>query len=199
MPFWTIPGTDRELLCDLWRPADGGNSGLAFIYFHGSGWFLSDKDFGTRPFFRHLVAQGHTVMDVAYRLIPEVDIYGMVGDAKRAVAWMKANAEHYGVNPEKIVLGGGSAGGHIALLAGYTPEHPELTPDELEQMFDMFSDPSRTVSVAPGEAKATTGLATCKVRLAAAVRGTSSCSARSSPITNRCRHWKLARTCPCTC
>jgi acetyl esterase/lipase len=71
-------------------------------------------------------------MDVSYRLCPEVDIYGMVADAKRALAWMKANASHYGVNPEKIVLGGGSAGGYIALLAGYTPEHPELTPDELK-------------------------------------------------------------------
>ena len=92
---------------------------------------MLDKDFGTRPFFRHLAAQGHTVMDVAYRLLPEVDIYGMVGDAKRAVAWMKANADHYGVDPDKIVLGGGSAGAHIALLAGYTPEHPELRPEEL--------------------------------------------------------------------
>ena len=49
----------------------------------------------------------------AYRLCPEVDIYGMVGDVKRAIAWMKANASRYGVNPEKIVLGGGSAGGHL--------------------------------------------------------------------------------------
>jgi acetyl esterase/lipase len=71
-------------------------------------------------------------MDVAYRLIPEVNIYGMVGDAKRAVAWLKANADRYCVNPEKIVLGGGSAGAHIALLAGYTPERPELTPEELK-------------------------------------------------------------------
>jgi len=128
--FWTIPGTQRKLLCDLWKPADGNVSGLAFVYFHGSGWAALDKDFGTRPFFRHLVAQGHTVMDVAYRLIPEVDIYGMVGDAKRAVAWIKANADRYGVNPDRIVLGGGSAGSHIALLAGYTPEHPELTPED---------------------------------------------------------------------
>ena len=64
---------------------------------------MMDKDFQTRPFFRHLVAQGHTVMDVAYRLCPEVDIYGMVGDVKRAIAWMKTNASRYGVNPEKIV------------------------------------------------------------------------------------------------
>jgi acetyl esterase/lipase len=48
-------------------------------------------------------------MDVAYRLCPEVDIYGMIGDVKRAIAWIKANASRYDVNPEKIVLGGGSA------------------------------------------------------------------------------------------
>jgi acetyl esterase/lipase len=130
--FWTIPDTDRQLLCDLWRPGNGNISGLAFVYFHGSGWYLFDKDFGTRPFFRHLVAQGHTVMDVSYRLCPEVDIYGMIGDVKRAIAWMKANASRYGVSPEKIVLGGGSAGGHLALLAGYAPGHPELTPEDLK-------------------------------------------------------------------
>ena len=133
IPFWTIPGTDRQLLCDLWRPADSKVSGLAFIYLHGSGWAALDKDVGTKSFFRHLVAQGHTVMDVAYRLIPEVDIHGMVADAKRAVAWIKAHAEKYGLNPEKIVLGGGSAGAHIALLTGYTPEHPGLTPEDLQQ------------------------------------------------------------------
>jgi acetyl esterase/lipase len=134
IPFWTIPGTDRELLCDIWRPANGKTSGLAYIYLHGSSWAIGDKDMFTRHFFRHLVAQGHTVMDVAYRLLPEVDIYGMVGDTKHAVAWMKANADRFGVDPEKIVLGGGSAGAHIALLAGYTPEHPELTPEELKQV-----------------------------------------------------------------
>ncbi len=130
--FWTIPDTERELLCDIWRPANGDVSGLTFVYFHGSGWWIGDKDFGTRPFFRHLAAQGHTVMDVAYRLCPEVDIYGMIGDVKRAIAWMKANASRYGMDPEKIVLGGGSAGGHLALLAAYAPQHPELTPEDVK-------------------------------------------------------------------
>jgi len=130
--FWTIPNTDRQLLCDIWRPANGNVSGLAFVYIHGGAWYMMDKDMMTRPFFRHLVAQGHTVMDVAYRLCPEVDIYGMTGDVKRAIAWIKANASRYGVNPEKIVLGGASAGGHLALLAGYTPQHPELTPEDLK-------------------------------------------------------------------
>jgi acetyl esterase/lipase len=71
-------------------------------------------------------------MDVSYRLCPEVDIHGVIGDVKRAIAWVKAEASRYGVNPEKIVLGGGSAGGHLALLAAYTPGHPELTPEDLK-------------------------------------------------------------------
>ena len=131
VPFWRIPGSDRELLCDIWRPANGKTSGLTIIHFHGSGWWIGDKDFFTRAYFRHMAAEGHTVMDVAYRLCPEVDIYGMIGDVKRAIAWMKANASHYGVDPEKIVLMGSSAGGHLALLSGYAPHHPELTPEEV--------------------------------------------------------------------
>lgn len=131
--FWMIPGTDRKLLCDVWQPPDAvERSGLALVYLHGSAWYLLDKDYGTRPFFRQLAAQGHVIMDVAYRLCPEVDIYEMVGDVKRAVAWMKTNAGRYGVNPERIVLGGASAGGHLALLAAYAPDHPRLTPLELQ-------------------------------------------------------------------
>ena len=107
-------------------------SGLAFVYLHGSAWWILDKDFGTRPLFRQLAAQGHVVMDVAYRLCPGVDIFGMVGDVKRAVAWMKTNSAQYQVNPACIVLGGGSAGGHLALLAAYTPNHPQLTPPDLQ-------------------------------------------------------------------
>lgn len=130
--FWTIPGSERRLLADLWEPPAGvAPSGTAIVYLHGSAWYLMDKDVLTRPFFRHLAAQGHVVMDVAYRLCPEVDVRGMVADAKRAVAWMKANAERYGASPERVVLMGASAGGHIALLGAYAPNHPQFTPEEL--------------------------------------------------------------------
>jgi acetyl esterase/lipase len=132
--FWTIPGTDRELLCDIWQPPEGVSpSGLALLYFHGGAWHWMDKDINTRPFFRHLAAQGHVVMDVAYRLCPEVDIYGMIGDVKRAIVWMKANAEKYGVDPARVVVAGGSTGGHLALLAAYAPDHPELTPGNVRE------------------------------------------------------------------
>jgi acetyl esterase/lipase len=133
VPFWTLPDADRRLLCDLWQPPRGvPPSGLALVYLHGSAWYLLDKDVGTRPFFRHLAAQGHVVMDVAYRLYPETDLLGMVGDAKRAIAWLKAQGPTYGVNPQRVVLGGGSAGGHLALLAAYTAATAALTPADVQ-------------------------------------------------------------------
>ena len=131
--FWSVPGTEgRGLLCDLWTPPAGTpRSELALLFFHGSAWTMLDKDVGTRSFFRRLAAQGHVVMDVAYRLFPETDMAGMVGDVKRAVAWMKANAVHYGVNPERIILGGASAGGQLSMLAAYAPDDAALTPEDV--------------------------------------------------------------------
>ncbi|HLN65523.1 MAG TPA: alpha/beta hydrolase, partial [Symbiobacteriaceae bacterium] len=132
LPFWTIPGTDRALLCDLWQPPAGVQpSGLAYLYFHGSAWYIFDKDMGTRQLFRHLAAQGHVVMDVAYRLFPETDVAGMAGDVKRAIAWVKEHAAELGVDPARIVIGGSSAGGHLAQLVGYAPNHPDLTPADV--------------------------------------------------------------------
>jgi acetyl esterase/lipase len=131
--FATVPGTDRKLLCDIWRPHRSVKpSGLAFIYMHGSAFYFLDKDYGTRPFFRHLAAQGHVIMDVAYRLSPETDLMGMIHDVKRAIVWMKENANNYRVDPDHIILGGGSAGGYLALMAAYTNGEKEFTPNEFE-------------------------------------------------------------------
>ena len=70
-------------------------------------------------------------MDVAYRLIPEATVPQMQGDVKRAIVWLKRNAARYGVDPRKIVLSGGSAGSHLALLAAYAPCHPLFTPQDV--------------------------------------------------------------------
>jgi acetyl esterase/lipase len=130
--FAVVPETSRQLLADIWYPPSATPaSGLAFLFFHGSGWHMSDKGVGMDPTFRHLVAQGYVVMDVAYRLAPDADLIGMVGDAKRAIVWMKANGSRYGATSDRIVISGASAGGQIALLAAYSSGEPELTPAEL--------------------------------------------------------------------
>jgi acetyl esterase/lipase len=130
--IWTFPETESQLMADLWQPADGTPpTGVAFLFFHGSAWHFGDKGIGTDPMCRHLAAQGHLVLDVAYRLAPEVNIAGMTTDVKRAVAWVKQNATRLGVDPNRVVVGGASAGGHIALLAAYGGAHPAFTPPDL--------------------------------------------------------------------
>jgi acetyl esterase/lipase len=130
--YAVIPDSDRELLCDVWQPAwDVPHSGLAVIRMHGSAWHYGDKGMESSLFCKHLTAQGHVIVDIAYRLAPETDLFGMIGDVKRAILWLKANAAQYHVNPDRIVLAGGSAGAHLALLAAYSGQHPALTPADL--------------------------------------------------------------------
>ena len=132
VPFATVLGTSRALLCDIWQPPeDVQPSGLGFIFLHGSAFYILDKDCGTRRLFSHLSAQGHVIMDVAYRLAPETDILGMVHDVKRAIIWMRENAGSFGIDPKHIMVGGGSSGGHLALLAAYTVDKPFFTPADL--------------------------------------------------------------------
>jgi acetyl esterase/lipase len=132
LAFAAIPGTDRQLLADVWSPPDDVlPSSVGFIYFHGGGYSAFDKGGPTETWFRHLAAQGHIVMDVSYRLIPETNVVGMQGDVKRAIAWLKRNSDRYGINRNNIVLAGGSAGSHLALLAAYAPYHPLFTPDDV--------------------------------------------------------------------
>jgi acetyl esterase/lipase len=130
--FATVPGTGRVLLCDVWQPPPGvAPSGVAVVYLHGSAYYFLDKDLGTRPLFGHLAAQGHVVVDVAYRLFPETGVPGMVADVKRAVAWVRGHATELEVDPDRIVVAGGSSGGHLSLLAAYGHKEPALTPPEL--------------------------------------------------------------------
>ncbi len=122
-------GSGHPLRADLWPSSSGVSSGLGLIYAHGSGWRVGDKDMLTRPFFRRLAAQGHVVLDIGYSLWPTAGLAEMVAEVNQAILWLKENGPGYGVDPDRIVLMGGSAGGHLALLAGYTPGHPAFQAD----------------------------------------------------------------------
>jgi hypothetical protein len=121
--------TGAPLLADLWQPTAGvRRTGLGVIYIHGGGWQYGSRDMATRAFFRRLASQGHIVLDIEYTLCPEADIQTQVTEVKEAILWLKACGRDYGVDPERLVLMGGSAGGHLALLAAYTPNHDAFQP-----------------------------------------------------------------------
>jgi acetyl esterase/lipase len=123
------PQTASPLLADLWQPGgETSRSGFGIVYAHGSGWRVGDKDMLTRYFFRRLVAQGHVVLDIAYSLWPQCDMPTMVAEFNQAILWMKENSATLKVNPRRIVAMGGSAGGHLALLAAYATQQLEFQP-----------------------------------------------------------------------
>ncbi len=123
----------RPLKADLMQPPPGvPHTGVAMIFVHGGGWWYGHKNIRKFPYFQRLVAQGHVVMDIDYTLAPRSSILGMVKDVKQAILWLKRRADMFGVNPARVVLTGQSAGGQLALLAAYTPNHPTFQPAESE-------------------------------------------------------------------
>ena len=125
--FATVDG--KPLRLDVYRPAGPppAKSRPAVIVVHGGSWSRGDKsDFPHWD--RWLAREGFVVFDIQYRLTPQPNWRTATGDVKCAVGWVKRNARRYGVSPDRIALLGRSAGGHLALLAAYTPEEPALPP-----------------------------------------------------------------------
>ncbi len=118
------PDAGVPLYADILSPPAGVTpSGLGIIFIHGGAWRFGRRNISKFPYFRQLAGQGHLIMDIDYTLNPLGTIPGMVRDVKRAIIWLKAHATEYNIDPERIALLGQSAGGHLALLAAYTPNY----------------------------------------------------------------------------
>jgi acetyl esterase/lipase len=92
---------------------------------HGGGWVEGDKDLETIYYMRHLkerlLEQGLAVISIDYRLVGKtVHLPVPIKDCKDAIRWVKASAVKYHLDGNHIGLWGGSAGGHLALLAAYS-------------------------------------------------------------------------------
>jgi acetyl esterase/lipase len=124
VPYAEVDGT--ALALDIWLPAEPVIDAPCLIQVHGGGWSAWG---GTRashavPLMATLAEAGWISFAIDYRLSPAATFPDHVTDVKRAIAWVKANAESYGGNPNCVVLTGGSAGAHLAALAALTPgEH----------------------------------------------------------------------------
>lgn len=120
-----------RLRLDVYRnPADrpGSAPRPAVIQVHGGGWFAGSRYEQGIPLLNHLARIGWTGFNVDYRLSPEATFPDQIVDVKRAIAWVRANAEELRIDPEMICLTGGSAGGHLTALAGLTANAAEYQP-----------------------------------------------------------------------
>jgi acetyl esterase/lipase len=116
-----------KLLGDLYLPQGLGKA-PALVGVHGGGWQLGD-----RKFYRHwgsyLAKNGYSVFAIEYRLMkPDAKTWpGVVYDCKAAVQFVRANAQEFGLDPDRIGMIGDSAGAHLSALVALAGNEPPFS------------------------------------------------------------------------
>ena len=109
----TIPGPGGGIPARVYTP-DGDGARPCLVYYHGGGWVLGDIQ-GLDSTCRALAnAAGCVVVSIEYRLAPEHKFPAPLDDCVAAVEWVHANAASIGVDPDRLAVGGDSAGGNLA-------------------------------------------------------------------------------------
>lgn len=93
------------------------------IFIMGGGWMRKNRKVNFTPF---LASAGFTTISIDHRTSDEALFPAQLADAKAAVRWVRANVEHYYLDPERIGVWGISSGAHLAALLGVSGDVPEL-------------------------------------------------------------------------
>jgi acetyl esterase/lipase len=109
-------GPDVRHKVDLF-PAGGTAPGKLVLYIHGGGWVTGGKAAGPK-LSRVLKPAGYAVAALTYRFAPATDMAGIMQDVAQAAAFLMQGAEGFGLAPDRFVVQGHSAGGHLAALLG---------------------------------------------------------------------------------
>jgi acetyl esterase/lipase len=128
----------QHLQIDLAMPKTGDGPFPAIVNIHGGGFRAGTRD-GYDVRCIKMAGHGYVAITVTYRLTPKYQFPAQVFDCKAAVRWLRANAAKYHVDPNRIGVTGGSAGGHLALFLGVTNGVKQFEGDEgnLDQSSDV--------------------------------------------------------------
>jgi acetyl esterase/lipase len=113
----TVDG--ERLTADVYLPPTERTGRPAVVMIHGGGWRQGDKQILARQS-DELAKLGYVAVSINYRLAPAHPYPAAVDDVQAAVRWLRADrqVERYGIDPEQIGALGGSAGAHLAAMAG---------------------------------------------------------------------------------
>lgn len=110
---------NQHLQLDLAKPKATGALRPAVLCIHGGGFRAGTRE-GYDKLCLKLAQSGYVAATITYRLAPAYPFPAAVYDCKAAVRWLRANASKYGIDPDRIGVTGGSAGGHLAQFLGVT-------------------------------------------------------------------------------
>jgi acetyl esterase/lipase len=110
-------GADLELKLNVARPKDAAGPLPCVVVIHGGGWAAGSKE-GHNPQVLDLAKRGYVSATVGYRFAPKHLFPAQVEDVKCAVRFLRANAEKYGIDRDRIGAVGFSAGAHLSMMLG---------------------------------------------------------------------------------
>jgi acetyl esterase/lipase len=123
-----LPQGQRPLFLDLTVPPGPGPHPLV-VYVHGGAWLLGTPKYGN-PTLRgvammpRLLAAGHAVARISYRLSGEARWPAQLHDCKAAIRYLRGKAGVFGLDPGRFAVLGESAGGHLAAMVALTGDDP---------------------------------------------------------------------------
>ena len=108
-------GHQRHVL-DIYTPDKVTDKKLPVMFWiHGGGWVVGDKKgVGLKP--KVLTDRGFIFVSTNYRVLPDVKMEELIGDIAKSLAWVHQNIAKYGGDPNRIFVGGHSAGAQLAAL-----------------------------------------------------------------------------------
>lgn len=107
----------HSLKLDVYADEAADKSCPLVVWVHGGAWRRGSKD--SVPV-THWLNHGFVIASVDYRLSPIAKFPAQIHDIKAAIRFLRAHADDYGINRERVVVAGSSAGGHLAALVGVT-------------------------------------------------------------------------------
>jgi len=118
---------------DLYLPKNrkAGEKSPAVLLIHGGGWKEGDKRQAREIEFGMTLAEnGFVAASINYALRSAGKFPQNLQDCKNGIRYLRAHADELGIDPERISVMGGSAGGHLALLVAYTADQSNLAPSQ---------------------------------------------------------------------
>lgn len=125
-----VPDSNLFLKGDVYVPSSEGPH-PAIMLMHGGSWQLGDENFYADDWGPYLAERGYVVFSIQYRLSKPGGAYptwpGCLLDSKAALQFLRGKATEFKVDPDRIAVGGDSAGGQLAALLALTQDWPAYT------------------------------------------------------------------------
>ena len=129
-------GPEPRNRLDIWRLSTTPSNAPVVFYIHGGAWTFGDKREQGRPMLHEFVERGWIAVVCNYRLAPRHPWPAQMLDVTRTLVWLKKNIANHGGDPDRIVVSGGSAGGHLASLLALSANDPTWRPTDIEGVTD---------------------------------------------------------------